>query len=204
MGEETAAGVALGRPTRGPGSTARGPDPPPARSRGGAAVPLRPPARAHLACRKEAPGCAPEPPAAPGCRLRAAASMANLPARPFAPLPVAANRFRWPKAAKANIQRGGGLGRARARAPAQRRGPGAEPAGAGTTRRAGTRRLAAERGRRGELPAGKEGPTAGAGRGGAEGRREGARRGASSGWDLLRSRVWPGAGICLGSPKPVW
>lgn len=34
-----------------------------------------------LACRKEAPGCAPGPPAAPGCcRLRAAASMAAPPA----------------------------------------------------------------------------------------------------------------------------
>lgn len=158
MGEGTAAGVARGRPTRGPrpGLPAR----PPARSRGGAAVPLRPLARAHLACRKEAPGCAPGPPAAPGCRLRAAASMANLPARPFAPLPVTANRFRWPKAAKANIQRAGGLGRARGRAPAPR----VEPVGAGTRRRA------EQRGRRGELRAGKEGPTAGARRGvGAEG-----------------------------------
>lgn len=42
-----------------------------------------PAARAHLACRKEAPSCAPGPPAAPGCcRLRAASMTAPRASRP--------------------------------------------------------------------------------------------------------------------------
>lgn len=64
----------------------------------GDAGPCAGPARSHLACRKEAPGCAPWPPAAPGCcRLRTAASMAALPpAGPSASLSRVTERLRWP------------------------------------------------------------------------------------------------------------
>lgn len=127
----------------------RGPGPPPSPSRGGAVVQLRPPTRAHLACRKEAPGCAPGPPAAPGCcRLRAAASMAAPPAGPSVPLPRAGNGLGWPDCRESKYP-----------APVRTGGRALGPRGAGQRR---GRRGAGQETRRG---------SAGGGAGSARGRR---------------------------------
>lgn len=97
------------------------------------------PARSHLACRKEAPGCAPWPPAAPGCcRLRTAASMAALPqAGPSALLSRVTEGLGWPGGGDKYDARGraraGRLESAQPEARAET-GPGGGAGGGGTRR----------------------------------------------------------------------
>lgn len=115
-----------------------------------------PPQRAHLACRKAAPGCAP---AAPGCgRLRAVASMAAC-RRPRGSAPRVGEGAEARQAAAANAARGGPGRRAGGRALRPRARAGAGSRGRGWRRRLeeGGPEGPRELGRRGDLRPGRAG-----------------------------------------------